>query len=131
MDFNGQYLTYEEYLGLGGTLDQMPFNILEFEARKLIDQRTFNRLKNQGEILQDVKMCEYEMINKLNSYLKTSNSTGNISSESIDGYSASYITVDRISDVLKSKKNDLDDTVQTYLMGIVYNGEHLLYVGVK
>ena len=34
MEFSGQYLNYEEYKSLGGTLDIMPFNILEFESRK-------------------------------------------------------------------------------------------------
>ena len=37
MEFSGQYLTYLEYKALGGTLDQTPFNILEFEARRQID----------------------------------------------------------------------------------------------
>ena len=47
MEFKGQYLSYNEYKALGGeTLDQMPFNLLEFEARRKIDSRTQNRLKN-------------------------------------------------------------------------------------
>ena len=66
MTFEGQYLTYAEYQQLGGSaIGDMPFNLLEYEARKLIDARTFNRLKNQEEILQDVKLCEYELINKI------------------------------------------------------------------
>ena len=50
MEFSGQYLTYPEYKSLGGTLDIMPFNLLEFEARKKIDNRTLYRLKNVEEI---------------------------------------------------------------------------------
>ena len=46
MEFSGQYLTYEEYRALGGTLDLTSFNLLEFEARRQIDIKTFNRLKN-------------------------------------------------------------------------------------
>ena len=46
MEFEGQYLTYEEYIDLGGTLDLMPFNLLEFEARRKIDIRTQSRLKD-------------------------------------------------------------------------------------
>ena len=35
MTFEGQYLTYDEYLALGGpAIGQMPFNLLEFEARR-------------------------------------------------------------------------------------------------
>ena len=29
MEFKGQYLTYQEYLALGGTIEKMPFNLLE------------------------------------------------------------------------------------------------------
>ena len=132
MTFEGQYLTYAEYQELGGSaIGSMPFNLLEYEARKLIDIRTFNRLKNQSEILQDVKLCEYELINKIQSYLKVSNEIGNVSSENTDGYSVSYITTDRISDVVKSKKNDLDDTIRTYLLNVIVDNEHIMYVGVE
>ena len=63
MEFNNQYLTYEEYGSLGGTLDEMPFNILEFKCRKIIDNLTFNRLTNLETQIQEVKMCIYDMIN--------------------------------------------------------------------
>ena len=132
MTFEGQYLTYAEYQELGGSaIGNMPFNLLEYEARKLIDARTFNRLKSQQEILQDVKLCEYELINKIQSYLKVSNEIGNVSSENTDGYSVSYVTADRVSEVVKSKKNDLEDTIYTYLINVVVNNEHIMYVGVK
>ena len=130
MIFNGQYLSYEEYKELGGTLDLMPFNLLEFEARRMIDIKTFNRLKDAEEILQEVKLCEYELINKIRSYIDTSNTIGNVASENTDGYSVSYITSDRISEVVKSKKNELDDIIRTYLLMVIYNDEHLMYVGV-
>ena len=55
MEFSGQYLTYEEYKALGGTLDLTPFNLLEFESRRLIDTRTHNRLKNVDNIPEEVK----------------------------------------------------------------------------
>ena len=45
MTFEGQYLTYAEYLGLGGSaIGETSFNLLEFEARNQIDLRTHNRL---------------------------------------------------------------------------------------
>ena len=69
MEFKGQYLTYQEYLALGGTLDEMPFNLLEFDARKKIDERTFGRLVDKGQEYQEVKLCVYNMITTLNSYL--------------------------------------------------------------
>ena len=53
MEFSGQYLTYEEYRALGGTLDLAPFNILEFGARRRIfkiiknNKKRWNRRFNQ------------------------------------------------------------------------------------
>lgn len=131
MTFEGQYLTKQEYLDLGGSaIEDMPFNLLEFEARRMIDIKTFNRLKDAQEILQEVKLCEYELINKIRSYIDTSNTIGNVASENTDGYSVSYITSDRISEVVKSKKNELDEIIRTYLLMVIYNDEHLMYVGV-
>lgn len=66
MEFNGQYLTYEEYLALGGNhLDLMPFNILEKEARSEIDKRTFGRLVNLESQNENVKLCVFQLINLL------------------------------------------------------------------
>ena len=134
MTFEGQYLTYNEYRELGGTLSQTPFYLLEFEARKKIDVRTFNRLKNCEEIPQEVKLCEYKLINSLESYaISMSNvaNNGSIASESTDGYSISYITADRVSEVIKSKGAELDDIIRDYLLYVVVNGEHIMYCGVK
>lgn len=133
MEFNGQYLTYEEYKALGGTLDLTPFNLLEFEARKQIDSRTLNRLKNGENIPQEVKLCEYALINSINEFAKsTSNiaSNGNVASENTDGYSISYITSDKISDIVSSKQDEINNIIETYLMFVVYNGKHLMYCGV-
>ena len=137
MTFEGQYLTYAEYQTLGGSaIGDMPFNLLEFEARRKIDENTFNRLKDleSGEIPQEVKLCEYNLINSISSFaIATSNvsSNGNVASESTDGYSISYLTANQISDVVKSKSAELEDIIRTYLLGVVVNGEHILYCGVK
>lgn len=134
MTFEGQYLTYAEYTELGGSaMAEMPFNILEFEARRQIDIRTFNRLKNSKDIPQEVKLCEYALINSIKSYKETTNnvaSNGNVASENTDGYSISYITADKVSNIVKSKQDEIDNIVETYLMFVVYNGEHLMYCGV-
>lgn len=135
MEFNGQYLTYEEYNNLGGTgLTLMPFNLLEFEARKRIDGRTLNRLKNvdSKEIPKEVKICEYKLITSIQKYAEEMHnvaSNNGIASENIDGYSVSYITPDRISDIVKSKEVEIDDIIRTSLLYVSYNGEHLLYIG--
>jgi len=135
MEFEGQYLTYEEYKGLGGELDLMPFNLLEFEARRRIDIRTQNRLKDvdSGDIPQEVKLCEYNLINSINGFasaMTTISNNGNVASFNSDGYSESYITPAQIQDVVKSKSAELDDIVRTYLLGVIFNDEHLMYLGV-
>lgn len=136
MDFNGQYLTYDEYKALGGTLDLTPFNLLEYEARRRIDIRTFNRLKEveTKDIPMEVKMCEYNLINSMTTYSETLNgvaSKGNVASESIDGYSISYITPTQIGEIIKSKSSELDDIIRNYLIGVEVNDEYILYAGVK
>ena len=134
MTFEGQYLTYAEYQALGGSaIGQTPFDLLEFEARRKIDIRTFNRIKGSESIPQEVKLCEYKLINSIKGYIDTENniaSNGNVASENTDGYSISYITSDKISEVVKSKNDELDDIIMTYLTGVIFNGEHLVYCGV-
>ena len=136
MEFEGQYLTHEEYQALGGTLDLMPFNLLEFESRRKIDLRTQNRLKDidSEDIPQEVKLCEYNLINSIEGFASsTSNiaSNGNVASETTDGYSISYITPDKISEIVKSKSVEIDDTIRTYLGEVKLNGQHLLFAGVE
>ena len=129
MEYSGEYLTYEEYKALGGTLDLLPFNLLEYEARRKINIRTFNRLVGIDEIPQEVKMCEYRMINSINEDIKA-NSNGNVASESIDGYSVSYITGSQLKETMEAKNKELDDIITTYLAMVIVNGQHLIYCGI-
>ena len=132
MDFSGQYLTYNEYRTLGGTLDIMPFNLLEFEVRKRIDNRTQNRIKNMSSKPEEVKLCVNAMINALVQYVVHSSKgiKKNVASESIDGYSVSFITGSQVQEAIKSKKSELEDIMQTYL-GDIRTSENIpvLYLG--
>ena len=131
MDFTNQYLTYEEYMVLGGTLDEVPFNELEYECRRIIDSRTQNRLINAEEIPQEVKMLENKMINTLQGYYVSLNKAqSGVASENTDGYSVSYISSNQISQLIEGKIDVLQDLVSTYLFGVIVNNEHLLYCGV-
>ena len=134
MTFEGQYLTKEEYIALGGssTIGNMPFNLLEFEARRLIDIKTFNRLKGGNNIPQEVKLCEYNLINSIVSYNDTINGiseSGNKASENTDGYSVSYITRSNLKDIIETNSVEYNNIIDKYLMFVVYNNEHLLYRG--
>ena len=133
MTFEGQYLSYAEYQELGGSaIGEMPFNLLEFESRKQIDLRTQRRLIGIEEIPQDVKLCDFHLINKINSYIEATESIGgNIASENTDGYSISYITANQIQEVVKSKNSELQDIMLSDLYGVIINGEHIIYNGVN
>ena len=138
MTFEGQYLKRADYIALGGSsaIGEMPFNLLEFEARRKIDIYTQNRLKNVDyiDIPQEVKLCEFELINSINDFIGATNSiasTGNVKSENTDGYSISYISASEISEVVKSKNTEIEDTIRTYLLEVIFNDEHLMYIGVE
>lgn len=122
MIFNGQYLTYAEYQSLGGTLDEVPFNILELKARGMIDERTLGRLQDLEEQRNEVKVCMFELINNM-----STEATGkNISSENIDGYSVSYSTK-----TTQEQKLVYDDIIRSnLLMCRLEDGTPYLYCGV-
>lgn len=131
MDFTNQYLSYEEYQELEGTLDEVPFNELEFECRRIIDSRTQNKLKNADEIPEEVKMLENKMIQTLQGYyISLEKAQSGVASENTDGYSVSYISSNQISQLIEGKIDVLQDLVSTYLFGVIVNNEHLLYCGV-
>ena len=135
MEFSGQYLTYNEYRLLGGTLDLTPFNLLEFEARKKIDERTQARLKCVDTIPQEVKICVFNLINIIKKYAESETSgnseKNNIASESVGSYSVTYntITLDRVQEIVKSKNFELNNTINTDLYGVIVNNEHIIYLG--
>lgn len=131
MDFTNQYLSYDEYLDLGGTLQEVPFNELEYECRRIIDSKTQNRLKKTDEIPQEVKMLENKMVQDLQGYYASlQKAQSGVESENTDGYSVTYISSSQIGQIVASKTNELQDLVSTYLYGVIVNNEHLLYCGV-
>ena len=129
MEFNNQYLTYEEYKSLGGTLGEMPFNILELKARQIINERTQNRLKDVEKMPQEVKICVYDLINTMNKYNLSNNSTSsNISSENTDGYSVTYKSG---TELTEEQKKQYDDVMETDLYGVIVDNTPILYLGVN
>lgn len=124
MEFENQYLTYDEYLDFDeNEIGEMPFNLLEFDVRKKIDTRTQNRLHDLENIPIEVKMCAYKCIETLQKYNSVDK---NISSESTDGYSVSYNN----SNYSKTFEEDIEDIICNYLSNVVVNGVPVLYLGV-
>lgn len=135
MTFEGQYLTYAEYQELGGSaIGLMPFNLLEFEARRRIDIRTQNRLKDKENIPEEVKLCVYNLINTINNYVISENnisSNGNLASVSTDGYSESYVNATQLNQIVQSKENELNTIIRNYLVGVIFDDEHIMFAGVE
>ena len=129
MEFTKHYLTYAEYKGLGGTLEETPFNLLELEAQKNIDRYTFGRLENLDTQINEVKVCDYKLIELLNTYSFYDNQNKSISSENTDGYSISYSQA--TENVSKAKINEIKGIIKTYLAECkLEDGTPYLYVGV-
>ena len=130
MEISGQYLTYLEYKALGGTLDQAPFNLLEFEARQNVDKYTFGRLKELTTQNQEVKLCIYKLIGTINSYNEQQTMNKGVASENIDGYSVSYTTPS--TSLVQAKNSDISNVVKDYLIDCkLEDGTPYLYRGVK
>lgn len=123
MEFSGQYLTYAEYKSLGGTLDEVPFNIMELTARGMLNERTHNRLKDLDTQINEVKVCMFELIDNMQTSIT---SKSNISSENIDGYSVSYANKTTIE-----QQKVYDEIIRSNLMMCqLEDGTPYLYCGV-
>ncbi len=128
MEFEGQYLTYEEYQELGGSLAETSFSILEFEARQIVDKYTFGRLKDLDSQINEVKMCVYKLVNIIDSYRELELQNKAYSSESIDGYSLSYTTPSKAT--VEARKDELEEVVKDYLVDCkLEDGTPYMYCG--
>lgn len=129
MTFEGQYLTYAEYQALGGSaIGDMPFNLLEFEARQNVDKYTFGRLKDLDTQIQDVKLCIYKLITMIDSYNKQETQNKGIASENTDGYSVSYLAPS--TNITQAKNSEIEGIVKEYLVECkLEDGTPYLYCG--
>lgn len=86
-----RYLTFDEYLTLGGTVGSSEFDRLEAEARAYVDRYTFDRLRSEFESKRsdELKRCMKMLIEILFTN-ETAAENGHVSSMSNDGVSISY-----------------------------------------
>ena len=133
------YLTYAEYTAMGGTLDETTFNDYCFEACAKVNWYTFNRLKNDTVIPEEVKRCVYKLIKLIEDMNKAAaidgtgeNSAGmvaGIASQSNDGVSISYNTLSA-KDMLESAQAQVETTIEQYLTYVTNElGKKVLYRG--
>lgn len=133
------YLTYEEYLAMGGTLDEPTFNFYRYDVECFIDWYTFDRLHGESEIPDRVKQCVFYLIRlaQTKNNLVMPNADGNTSgsinaqmeSQSNDGVTITYSTLHGDMLYINSKK-EMEEAVKRYLNGVVNSlGRKLLYRG--
>lgn len=130
------YLTYEEYKNMGGTLDQINFSKYEFQARAQINYLTFNRLKGDTVIPEEVKQVTFYLVDLMEkkaaafSLGKGSAAASTyITSQSNDGVSISYNGM-APSDLIELCKADSANAIKSYLEGVTNEaGRKLLYRG--
>lgn len=124
-----KYLTYEEYVGYGGTLVETDFILAEFRARKMVDYWTDSRVQNMEEVPEAVRLCMMQAIKYDATYgVEAQADNPVISSYNTDGYSESYGSA---SDQAQAAQKALYRTVRSLLYGEKDdNGVPLLYRGV-
>ena len=135
------YLTYDEYSDMGGTLSDLDFKYMAYEAESYIDWYTFDRLKKMSEVPQEVKDCEFYLIHLIELKLNAlgiatfDSSSGNsgvntqIASQSNDGVSVSYNSL-AARDAIKSISDEIGDAIKKQLRTVVDElGRKVLYRG--
>jgi len=119
MNFENQYLTHKEYQGLGGTIVEKPFSLLEYKAEKEVDLKTKNRFRKVKleTFPQELKLCIYELIDII-----SNEDNSNILSESVGSYNVTRMTK---QDIEKNKSN----IIKKYLADVKVNDVYVLYCG--
>lgn len=111
------YLSYDDYKSFGGNLNNTDFNRFRFRAEKEIDNATLDRCKTLDTIPEEVKRCEFELVEYLSKNAKGGSASA-VSSFGNDGYSVSYVEQ-------KTAQEQIYDIIYTYL-----SGTDLMYCGV-
>ena len=120
------YLTYDEYVGIGGTLDLTAFNRNIDRACGFVDLHTKSRLQSVLEVSQRAKACVRDLVECLANNLSGAKAVTS-KSQSAGGVSES-----------ESYATKTDDEINAEMLNIVYdylatetddNGTPLMYQG--
>lgn len=137
------YLTYAEYVEMGGELDETLFTNCRLDAQGYLDWFTFNRLWKEEwrteAVMERVKICMYQLIrlvaakqNLLTPQGQTSggiNHSAQVSQQSNDGVATTY-AVFSAEMLFTHAKQEIESTINQYLSGVMNNsGRKLLYRG--
>lgn len=123
------YLTYDEFVNMGGTLDKAAFNQLNRKSEYLINAqgngKTGERISLLSPLPQAVKDCTFDLIMHL-SENKFDGSKIQSESQSLGGQSESfsYTTLNK-SEATEETNNIIFD----YLYSVKIDGVSILYLG--
>lgn len=116
MELTPKYLTFTEYRGMGGTLDEGAFLLLEYKAENIIDTYTNKRLRTLEDIPNELKLCVFDLIPQI------SEDNTNILSERIGNYQITR--KDRVE-----QNKSVRSTVMMYLSNVDVDKTPALYCG--
>ena len=87
------YLTYDEYMDMGGGAQESAFPRLEAKARARLDLITFGRLVYEKPVRESVRFCMFDMINAIEAdeSLGATAAGREIASMSNDGVSVAFV----------------------------------------
>lgn len=129
------YLTYDDYVLYGGTLDETAFETVEFEAQSILNWLTFNRLRDETTYSNEIKRCVFDLITlitmKRNALLSTGGDDSNatIARMENDGVAITYNTMSA-ADLFEKLHVDANRIVVRYLSGVKNSqGKLLTYRG--
>ena len=119
------YLTYDEYVGIGGTLDLTAFDRYIDRVCGIIDNATFGRLEKMTEIPRQVRACCRELVE----YMAKNVEQGNVSSQSQSAGGVSE-SVTYTTKTTEDIENECANIIFDFLGSVkTDNGIPLLYRG--
>ena len=124
-----QYLSYEEYVVLGGKLGEAEYPSAELKARRRIDAMTHGRVARMARVPEEVKAAVAEIIDVEAVYGATAQAAAPVAeSFSTDGYSESYGDARARG---QEVRRQLAEGIAALLDGVTDDeGTPLLYAGV-
>ena len=121
-----QYLSYEEYISLGGELSLTAFNRNIDRVCGIVNNHTKNRIQAMLSVPQSVKALCRDLVEYFADDFGSSKQISN-RSQSAGGVSESESYVIRS---IEERAGEIDDMIKDYLLNVVDdNGTPLLYRG--
>ena len=122
------HLTYNEYLGLGGTAEEADFSRLEALASQLVDRATHGRIRDETPLRGVVKCALVQLIDA--QARSDAHDGREVAAMSNDGVSVTYATGDGdASNALRIRQGVI---LRAWLDGeVTKDGVNLLYAGVE